>query len=172
MTTTKHSTTKPHVQLFGIYCIYAIARQLSTSLNFASHLFFLRSILVYWFKHNVKSDQWINVIISTCGEHDSSIGWSPAPVCRQRHCQRIRWFGGIYYGKILSNNYYPRYQDSWGQHGAHLCPVGPRWTPFWPHESWYQGQSYFIRDTSHGHQGISNHWQLNCLFKRLTTKKT
>ena len=28
---------------------------------------------------------------------------------------------------------------SWGQHGAHLGPVGPRWAPCWPHEPCYQG---------------------------------
>ena len=33
----------------------------------------------------------------------------------------------------------PRYQGSWGQHGAHLGPTGPRWAPCWPHESCYQG---------------------------------
>ena len=33
----------------------------------------------------------------------------------------------------------PRWQSSWGQHGAHLGPVGPRWAPCWPHESCYQG---------------------------------
>ena len=27
----------------------------------------------------------------------------------------------------------PRWQSSWGQHGAHLGPVGPRWAPCWPH---------------------------------------
>ena len=32
-----------------------------------------------------------------------------------------------------------RYQGSWGHHGANLCPVGPRWTPCWPHEPCYQG---------------------------------
>ena len=30
-------------------------------------------------------------------------------------------------------------QSSWGQHGAHLGPVGPRWAPCWPHEPCYQG---------------------------------
>ena len=30
-------------------------------------------------------------------------------------------------------------QRSWGQHGAHLGPVGPRWAPCWPHEPCYQG---------------------------------
>ena len=32
-----------------------------------------------------------------------------------------------------------REQSSWGQHGAHLGPVGPRWAPCWPHEPCYQG---------------------------------
>ena len=26
----------------------------------------------------------------------------------------------------------------WGQHGAHLGPVSPRWAPRWPHEPCYQ----------------------------------
>ena len=26
---------------------------------------------------------------------------------------------------------------SWGQHGAHLGPTGPRWAPCWPHEPCY-----------------------------------
>ena len=29
---------------------------------------------------------------------------------------------------------------SWGQHGTHLGPVGPRLAPCWPHESCYQGR--------------------------------
>ena len=33
----------------------------------------------------------------------------------------------------------PRQQSSWGQHGAHLGPVGPRWAPCCPHEPCYQG---------------------------------
>ena len=28
----------------------------------------------------------------------------------------------------------PWWQGSWGQHGAHLGPPGPRWAPCWPHE--------------------------------------
>ena len=31
----------------------------------------------------------------------------------------------------------PKYQGSWGQHGAHLGPTGPRWVPCWPHELCY-----------------------------------
>ena len=30
-------------------------------------------------------------------------------------------------------------QGSWGQHGAHLGPTGPRWAPCWPHEPCYLG---------------------------------
>ena len=28
---------------------------------------------------------------------------------------------------------------SWGRHGAHLGPTGPRWAPSWPHELCYLG---------------------------------
>ena len=35
----------------------------------------------------------------------------------------------------------PREQSTWGQHGAHLGPFGPRWAPCWPHEPCYQGSS-------------------------------
>ena len=38
-------------------------------------------------------------------------------------------------------NHHPRQQSSWGQHGAHLGPVGPRWAPCWPHEPCYRGLS-------------------------------
>ena len=31
------------------------------------------------------------------------------------------------------------WQGSWGQHGIHLGPTGPRWVPYWPHEPCYQG---------------------------------
>ena len=38
---------------------------------------------------------------------------------------------------------YPRWQGSWGQYGAHLGPVGPRWAPCWPHEPCYKGCSLY-----------------------------
>ena len=37
-----------------------------------------------------------------------------------------------------------REQRSWGQHGAHLGPVGPRWAPCWPYEPCYQGIFYLL----------------------------
>ena len=49
----------------------------------------------------------------------------------------------------------PRYQSSWGQHGAHLGPVGPRWAPFWPHESCYQGTYPFQHSHTVPHSGHS-----------------
>ena len=49
---------------------------------------------------------------------------------------------------------YPRWQSSWGQHGAHLGPVGPRWAPCWPHEPCYQG-SYQCRDSHCGDMMVS-----------------
>ena len=33
----------------------------------------------------------------------------------------------------------PWKQGSWGQHGTHLGPTGPRWAPCWPHEPCYLG---------------------------------
>ena len=38
----------------------------------------------------------------------------------------------------------PRKQSSWGQHGAHLGPVGPRLAPCWPHEHCYQGSQHQV----------------------------
>ena len=43
----------------------------------------------------------------------------------------------------------PKGQSSYGQHGAHLGPVGPRWAPLWPHETCYQGwvqRAHYIQD--------------------------
>ena len=33
----------------------------------------------------------------------------------------------------------PWKQGSWGHHGAHLGPAGPRWAPCWPHDPCYLG---------------------------------
>ena len=34
---------------------------------------------------------------------------------------------------------HPCWQGSWGQHGAHLGPTGPRWAPRLPHDLCYLG---------------------------------
>ena len=38
-----------------------------------------------------------------------------------------------------SDRIYIPEQGSWGQHGAHLGPTGPRWAPCWPHKLCYLG---------------------------------
>ena len=43
------------------------------------------------------------------------------------------------------SNDIPRQQNSWGQHGAHLGPVGLRWASCWPHEPCYQSQDLSVR---------------------------
>ena len=43
------------------------------------------------------------------------------------------------HGAIMSQKYIPCKQGTWGQHGAHLAPVGPRWAPCWSHELCYLG---------------------------------
>ena len=39
---------------------------------------------------------------------------------------------------------FPRWQGAWGQHGAHLGPVGPRWAPCWSHEPCYLGCQFHV----------------------------
>ena len=41
----------------------------------------------------------------------------------------------------------PWEQGSWGQHGAHLGPTGPRLAPSWPHELCYLG--YLVPNLPH-----------------------
>ena len=49
---------------------------------------------------------------------------------------------------------WPRKQSSWGQHGAHLGPVGPRWAPCWHHEPCYQGDSVACDNPREGSSGM------------------
>ena len=45
---------------------------------------------------------------------------------------------------------YPCWQQgSWGQHGAHLGPTGPRCAPCWPHELRYLGLWYLRPNIYH-----------------------
>ena len=40
---------------------------------------------------------------------------------------------------LFQHHKFPWEQSSWGQHGAHLGPTGPRRAPCWPHELCYLG---------------------------------
>ena len=52
------------------------------------------------------------------------------------------------------NQYQAPDSSSWGQHGAHLGPTGPRWAPCWPHELCYLGR-HATRNMNH-HQQTSH----------------
>ena len=46
----------------------------------------------------------------------------------------------------MTNN--PWEHSSWGQHGAHLGPTGPRWALCWPHKLCYLGSWLIVRSFS------------------------
>ena len=52
-------------------------------------------------------------------------------------------------GKIMTAAFpwaglsHPYSEGSWGQHGAHMGPTGPRWAPCWPHEFCYLGSLWW-----------------------------
>ena len=56
----------------------------------------------------------------------------------QKFLNRIRgqtdWLGSFLISCTIDET---AWQGSWGQHGAHLGPTGPRWAPCWPHELFY-----------------------------------
>ena len=85
-------------------------------------------IPIYYLGINIKS--WIRgwntnvVTLKTC----SSLYSRSSKRC---HC------------KTVMCRYNPWQQNSWGQHGAHLGPTGPRWDPCWPHELCYLGCSIY-----------------------------
>ena len=48
---------------------------------------------------------------------------------------------GIFYPHLSGLlHWHPWYKGSWGLHGTHLGPVGPRWIPCRPNEPCYLGQ--------------------------------
>ena len=55
------------------------------------------------------------------------------------HYPCFRWSVISYCCHLHGTDAYPSQQGSWGQHGVHLGPTGPRWTPCWPHELCYMG---------------------------------
>ena len=60
----------------------------------------------------------------------------------------------------------PRLQGSWGQHGAHLGPVGPRWAPCWPYEPCYEG-NYHKTALTHCGRGKNGRRFADDTFKRI-----
>ena len=61
-------------------------------------------------------------------------------------CMLVTRIQQIPYWAKVRNLYFlrhPRQQGSWGKHGAHLGPTGPRWALCWPHETCYLGRHRF-----------------------------
>ena len=60
---------------------------------------------------------------------------------------------------------------SWGQHGAHLGPIGPRWDPCPPHEPCYQG-SFSTSCRPHAARADNIMWRCewNCCTAQHDTK--
>ena len=69
-----------------------------------------------------------------------------------------------FYVPILLNMCNPRSQSSWGQHGAHLGPVGPRWALCWPHEPCYHGCCWiFLTASWNKRLGSNVKWRVVCV---------
>ena len=68
-----------------------------------------------------------------------------------------------YWSHVMGNHRFPHKvpvkrkpfssHPRWGQHGAHLGPVGPRWAPCWPREPCYQGWRHYADRVG---------WSLHC----------
>ena len=69
---------------------------------------------------------------------------------------------------VYLNKVCPWWQGSWGQHGAHLEPTGPRWAPCWPHELCYLGCHLLKGNFTENTKDI-NEWNAfqnaNCTFE-------
>ena len=78
---------------------------------------------VHWWLALVKRDSNVEWSVMGVDCHDC-----PSPLCTK----------GLLRGDSNVKRH-PRLQSSWGQHGAHLGPVGPRCAPCWPHETCYEG---------------------------------
>ena len=93
------------------------------------------------------SDQWIS-------PHKEPVTWKMFPfddVIMDMGCAFVNSRGDLCSTKKIATNklaqwylriktWIPWTQSSWGQHGAHLRPTGPRWAPCWPHEPCYLGK--------------------------------
>ena len=59
--------------------------------------------------------------------YGSCSGWEESNTFPQHTHHEVNAVYGIYCQPRV-----PWYQDSWGQHGAHLGLAGPKWAPCWP----------------------------------------
>ena len=74
------------------------------------------------------------------------------------------WIKKIHYA-FLNLIFMPWEQGSWGQHGAHLGPIGTRWAPCWPHKLCYLGMTEYDKEHFLG-VCISPYWTIMIIFQR------
>ena len=67
----------------------------------------------------------------------SLIGWAHTHNTPMRHASSVFPWNPPNFNTIIIHCLW--WQGSWGQHGAHMGPTGPRWAPCWPHELCYPG---------------------------------
>ena len=81
------------------------------------------------------SGAWLDhdAVLCDIGMRNSTAIWVCACACACTHTTRVN--------QISLLVCHPWYQGSWGQHGAHLGPTGPRWASWWSHEPCYLGWS-------------------------------
>ena len=71
----------------------------------------------------------------------------------------------IKYNSVDQQYFTPKCHRPWGQHGAPLGPVGPRWAPCWPHEPWYQG---YLQSVPYNLKEVLNEHLNECLLAILS----
>ena len=102
-------------------------------------------------KTGFNANHYMHLHIRGCG---AEMEWEQNPLCNEwvQHSNLCVYFETTYSKPSFSSRngrsahvwstYVWTYLDSnssWGQHGGHLGPVGPRWAPCWPNEPCYQG---------------------------------
>ena len=105
------------------------------------HLIIHKSIGISWYAYYHRNQKLVFVIISFLYflHFELKIEMYVAFLKRIRtNKSPVCWLGNNKLS-VVGCLLWTQIASSWGQHGAHLGPVGPRWAPGWPQEPCYQG---------------------------------
>ena len=122
----------------------AISHHKAKTLGRPSYLYDGIPILV---RHHLIFMMGIPILVRPFG---SSLYWKDSTISHIQHamvCQLYQYYCLLITWSLMSRGHQqswywyrlPWYQGSWGQHGAHLGPTGPRWVPCWSHELCHLG---------------------------------
>ena len=110
----------------------------------------------YWYKYNARGAKYIEMYIRhqytiwdiqllvltsilALGMINHMSKWEfkilSRPLKTTQHGTNMEWYYN--YGALNAILIHTPITKFMGQHGAHLGPVGPRWSPCWPHEPCY-----------------------------------